>query len=220
METIIFLSQLQGDSHIPGMLLQFLQEQADIAHGMLPGLLLCLVDIAVMMHKGIQPLGLPRRPAEAFVDPIDKTDVRLQANHPPHQHLRIVRPLQRHIIAHRIEPDTIDPVFAGIEEPDDVRHILEPFVIIHVHEPFPSGSFQARIPGFGEIPAPFKVHNLVRVFLNDAPHLFPAPCVHQNQLRGHLLQQRLDGIKAFPHGIRTVGNQDGYGQQNLVAHMW
>ena len=212
MEAIVFLGQLQRNPHVPGMLLQFLQEQTDISPGMFPGFLLRLVDIAVMMHKCIQALCLARSPAEAFVNPVDKLYVRLQADQPPYQHLRIVRPLHGHVIADRIEPHPVDPVLAGIEKPDDVRHVLKPFVIIHVHEPFPSGPFQACIPGPGKIPAPFKIHNIVRVFLNDAPHLFPASRVHQDQLGGHFSQQRLDRIKAFPHGIRTVGNQDGYGQ--------
>ncbi len=215
---IVFLGQLEGMLHIAGMLLMFLQKQCDIPHGMCLPLFFRIIGITIVVHKDIKHLCLAGHLIKAFMDFIDKFHIRIKADHARHHQVAGYQPRLVHIAALRINSQTIFSVFAGIEKGNDLRHIIKPFVIIQEHKPFSLCLPQTGIPRLGKIPAPFKIHNFVRICLNDAAHLFPASCIYQNQFRGNLIQDGFHRFQTFLHGVRTVGNQNRYGYQQLFTH--
>ena len=205
---IVLLSQLQRMLHIPRVCRVLLQKEADVPHGMGPGLLLGRVYIAKMVHENIELLRPAADPVEALMDTIDEPGVGMQLRHPAHQQVRVHAAVLLQIVPLGIHGHPVLFIFTGAKEVNHLRDIIEPLVVVQKEEPFPPRLLQPRVAGLGEILAPLELYDLIRIFLDDAPHLLPASRVHQDKLRWDILQQRLHGVQAFPHSVRTVGNQD------------
>ncbi len=161
------------------------QQQRYISPGVSIRLRLCLEGITIMMHKDIKFLHRSGNAVKVLMYGIYKFNIRLQSDHTAYQKLRIDIGSLCQIVTLGIGAQPILLILPGIEKPDKFRHILKPLIVVQKKKPLSLCLPQSRVAGLGKVIAPLKVHNLIRVLLDDMPYLLPTACIHQNQLRRH-----------------------------------
>ena len=138
--------------------------------------------------------------------------LRRETAHTPHVKIYIVPPFPVRIIAGHIQGRPVIFVLSAPEKLQDLRHVVEPLVVVQKKKPFPSGMFNTHISGSGKIVAPGKGNDLGGVLLRQFPHPLVLSRKYQDQLAVQLPQQGLYGMQASAQRFQPVRYQQRYGK--------
>ena len=167
------------------------------------------LDITIMVNITLEHLPRIFKRIQPFMDRRDEPDVWGQMAHTPYLGVIIGSSLPIVIIPLYISSRLIFPVFSAFEESDDLRRILEPFVVVQIEEPFSVRLRKSRVSCFRKIITPGKRNNMGSILPGDLKRLLIFSGENDDQFAVYRIQKRNNRIQTSLQGVSPIRYQKG-----------
>ena len=141
-----------------------------------------------------------------------KPRVRHQTAHAAYLGIVVGSSFQIRIIAYYICCRLEIEVFPALEELDDLRGVLKPFVIIQVEEPFAFCFPKSCVSCLCKVITPGEWNDVGGVLSGNFPDCRVFSREDKDQFAVQILEDGGDGIKAFFQGVHAVRDKNGDGE--------